>query len=687
MKLTPKNSQSNSEIYFLSIIEQVPHNIFWKNVDGLFLGCNKAFAKDAGFNTSSEVVGKTDKHMPWCAYADQYIADDKRVMQSGIPLLEQEERHLKPNGEIAIVLVSKAPLFDSNKQVIGILGIFTDITARKQMEECLREAREMAERANQAKIDFVQSMRHDIRTPIIGIMGCSEVLRADANTPLQEEYTRKLVEASKAAFEILNRMMDGVQQATGLAPTVQQRFDLLPQLQAVVDMHQLTALQKGLALSLDYDPVLPAKLIGDPDRIQRIALELTTNAFKYTEKGFVRLSVSLLKQDGRLMLKLQVADSGIGIPADKHEEIFGKFKQLAPTRFPHSMYKGMGLGLSNVKQLLEELAGKVEVESTLGVGSVFTCFIPVSLVIKREEQLQTLNDQAPTSNVETTLTHLYTHNIPIKPVVTIAEKDSRCRVLVVEDDALSAQIASRFLTSLSCAVDNAANAKAALACFNKQSYDLIFMDIGLPDKDGYRLTQEIQKTKKFKARPVPIVALTAHGDEESKRKCLAIGMSAALIKPLLKTTAQEMLRVFVPQWERVSTISNIVNGGYKHMFQAESLVGEVIDFKKALLLHEQDTTFLKNALHVIIDCFAGDLKQVNKACQARKWGTVGSIVQKLQGVTQYFGMVRLEQVCIRITKVLQEHPSLITQEGCALLSNEMGRVKDCYQKWLQGQVV
>lgn len=671
----------NSVQYLYGIINRLPHALFWKDVNSVFLGCNEQFVRDSGFQSASEVIGKTDRHMPWKIYADKYIQDDLKVMREKSSILDYEEHHVTSDGSIAIVLVSKVPLYDAEGNVDGILGIFTDITTlRKKMEASLVEAKEVAEIANQSKIDFIQNMRHDIRTPIVGIIGCAHMLQAEANTPILHDYADKLVTASEAFIELLNRIVGGVQMATGRLPIRQQKFALLPQLQVVLDTYQATAFNKGLQLLLDYDPSIPYELIGEPDRIQRIVLELVANACKYTESGYVKVSVSLLNRNGKSVLKLQVADSGIGIPTHKQREVFNKFTRLTPAS--QGLYEGIGLGLSNVKQFLEELSGEVVVESSLGVGSIFTCYIPVGTDVTSDTPKPSiaLADKAGYESVQILLEPK--EFLPNQ----IVEKGTRCRILVVEDDPLSARIAMRFLTRLGCTVDCAVDGPTIFELFKNHVYDLIFMDIRLPDVDGFTLVKRIQETAHFRTNPIPIVALTAYGDEETKRQCLASGMNAALVKPLLKTTAQEILKALIPKWcNSESWVVSEEKGG--EISPQGDLTGQVINFERAMALHEGDTLFIKEALSMIRESLVVDCQQLYQACQARDWGILGLIIHRLQGITGYFGLERLEQVALRILQAIEQHPELIQQNLYPLLVKEVANLHQSCQEWLQGQKI
>ena len=176
---TSKSKKSEAiRTYLDYIINNLPHFLFWKDQNGVFLGCNKEFSKSAGFGSPEDVIGKTDYDMPWRESAADYVADDKYILKVGEPKLNYEEYQQQADGTSKVMLVSKVPMFDGqHKKIIGILGIYTDISERKQMEESLKQAKETAEAANLVKTEFLENMRHDIRTPLSGIVGAAQLLK------------------------------------------------------------------------------------------------------------------------------------------------------------------------------------------------------------------------------------------------------------------------------------------------------------------------------------------------------------------------------------------------------------------------------------------------------------------------------------------------------------------------------
>ncbi|WP_218814556.1 PAS domain-containing sensor histidine kinase [Rickettsiella endosymbiont of Dermanyssus gallinae] len=366
----------------------VPHTVFWKDRNSIFLGCNELFAKLAGLKSPKDIVGKSDYDLPWSKeQSDHYIAIDKEVILSGQPKLNVEEFQTLVNGIDTVLLTSKVPLRDVYGNIPGVLGIYTDITERKKAEEALRLAKENAEIANQAKTEFLENMRHDIRTPLSGIVGCAHLIKMQSGLPTKvTAFANDLVQSSEVLLEFLNKVLESISVSRGETPVLKNRFNLREVLEQIIRLNKSQAVVKGLELSLDYDETIPVYLIGDSFRVQRVILELLTNALKYTDKGSIKVSACLVKNKKReVIIELRVSDTGMGIARDKHNEVYTRFTRLTPSC--RGTFSGAGLGLSLVKQFIDELSGEIHIESDMGKGATFICVVPLqkSLLIDESD--------------------------------------------------------------------------------------------------------------------------------------------------------------------------------------------------------------------------------------------------------------------------------------------------------------
>ncbi|WP_019217709.1 sensor histidine kinase [Legionella tunisiensis] len=262
-------------------------------------------------------------------------------------------------------------------------------------------------------------MRHDIRTPLTGIVGFSDIIKAEAINPNVKEYAENLVASSHALLGLMDEILEAIRVSSGEIPKVKKKFVLKNIMQHALDLHKSKAAAKRLDLSLDFDKAIPQYLIGDNVRIHRITLELLANALNFTDAGFVKLTVKLASRNNReIIIKLIVEDSGMGVPKDKQQEIFLHFKRLTPSY--KGIYKGAGLGLSVIKQFIDDLDGEIYVDSELQKGSTFTCIIPLKIALVEDdtglhEEFEPYHAPSETSIKSSTITAFQTKPVLDEP--------------------------------------------------------------------------------------------------------------------------------------------------------------------------------------------------------------------------------------------------------------------------------
>ncbi len=459
----PSNQKKDAfdSAFIIELLKRLPVHVFWKDREGEYLGCNDLFAHNLGLASVEAVIGKTDYDLPVKKEdSDAYRRDDKKVMESRVPKLNIEEEQTFPDDKKIYLLTNKAPIFDNNDEVIGILGVYNDITEKKKAEQALKLAKE---KADQAKTEFLENMRHDIRTPLSGIVGCAHLIQTQANNPKKvTEYATALVDSSNALLEFLNKILESIQVATGEIPLLKKKFSLYKILDQVVRLNKPQADVKNLNLHFDYDENVPPYLLGDPIRIQRITLELVTNALKYTGKGEIKVSTHLIENKKReVIIELCVSDTGMGIPKDKHHEIYTRFTRLTPSY--QGIYPGTGLGLSVVKQFMDELGGEIQRDSQPNQGSTFRCFIPLQESLSRADYKSESEEISLVAKGAHIVTKKATEGSELQemPITTGS------RVLVVEDNSIAAKVAQGALLALNCQTDIATDGKTAFTLLEK----------------------------------------------------------------------------------------------------------------------------------------------------------------------------------------------------------------------------
>ncbi|HEV7231214.1 MAG TPA: ATP-binding protein [Bacteroidia bacterium] len=388
---------------------------------------------------------------------------------------------------------------------ISILILFHDITKREALQEELLVIQRKAEHASVIKEQFMANMSHEIRTPMNAIIGFTNRLNKTELTSEQSEYIAAVRTSGQNLLSIINDILDFSKIEAGMVRIEEIRFDLPGLLHSVCTMFDAQAKERHLAFRLQLNPELPESVSGDPTRLTQILINLIGNALKFTEQGSIDISASVVKEDERtVLIRFLVKDTGIGIPEDKISEIFERFTQAKSDT--NRIFGGTGLGLSIVKKLVELQKGTITVKSISGQGSEFTVEISYRKAAAEKVLLPLVSSDS-----------------------TLLSRNSRIRILVVEDNLLNQKLAGFILKEWGFQFDIAANGKIALEKLRESNYDLILMDLQMPELNGYDTTLVIRQDLKL---TIPIIAMTAHALPGEKEKCLTLGMTDYLSKPI-----------------------------------------------------------------------------------------------------------------------------------------------------------
>ncbi len=314
------------------ILNHAAGNLYWKDKEGRYLGANQAFIHLAGLKSIKEFIGKTDRDLFSKSMSNEKLTlleeTDQRILRTGIEENLREEG-VDPQGKPAIYITKKIPIRDKKNNIIGIMGTSLDITKEFQADITRRE--------------FLANMRHDIRTPLAGIIGFAELLYNEAETEQTKRYTGYLLESCNALLELMDDILDIIHVTSGETPLLKKKFCLLAIVKHVIQLNQARALNKNIDLSYDYDSKIPQYLLGDNYRIHRIIMELIVNALKFTHQGFVRVNIVLAqKMEQKNIIKIIIEDSGVGIPKADQDNIYLQFKRL--TNSYEEIIKGLDLG-------------------------------------------------------------------------------------------------------------------------------------------------------------------------------------------------------------------------------------------------------------------------------------------------------------------------------------------------------
>lgn len=371
--------EKESEIFQLkSVINHIPGDVYWKNKEGVYIGINttgsNSLRKMNLLWKTEDIIGKTDYELYDKETADLFRKNDLDVMRTGVEITKEEVANL-PSGDKKIHLSTKQPLYDEGGNVNGIVGNTIDITYLKKIESQLIEQKEKAEEADLIKTEFIRNMEHDIRTPFSGIWGMANYLWEQETDPIKKEYLGDITQCAKELLDYCNGILDFSNVESGAYTIFDKKFDLESLINRVMKVEMPAAKHSDLLFRNEYDQNIPKILIGDPNRVYRILINLVSNSIKFTHTGSVELIVKLLEQRNKLILiRFIVKDTGIGIPTEKKDFIFEKFSRLSLSN--KGAYKGIGLGLRVVKQFMHELEGEIDVVSDSKNGTQFICTVP-----------------------------------------------------------------------------------------------------------------------------------------------------------------------------------------------------------------------------------------------------------------------------------------------------------------------
>ncbi|HWQ18451.1 MAG TPA: PAS domain S-box protein, partial [Methanotrichaceae archaeon] len=507
---------NESERRLADIINFLPDATLVIDKEGKVIAWNRAIEAMTGIK-AEEILGKGNYE-----YAIPFYGERRPILIDLVlkphAEIEKEYTHLRRQHETltggaympvlkggGIFLVgSAAALYDSDGNISGAIESIRDVTENKHAAEALRKSKEAAEAAAIAKSEFLANMSHEIRTPMNAVIGMTGLLLNSDLNPDQMECVEMIHSSGEALLSVINDILDFSKIDSGKMGLERQPFDLRSCVKESLDMMGPKAAEKGLNLTCIINDSVPITILSDPTRLRQILINLLSNAIKFTEKGEVEVSIaSLAIEHGKSTLHIAVRDTGIGIPQERMDKLFQSFSQvdMSTTR----KYGGTGLGLAISKRLIETMGGGIWVESEVGLGSKFHFTLPVGVSL---------------------------NSLP-KPIVAHSQPRSsvqaNIRILMAEDNAVNQKVLLKMLGRLGYRADVAADGIEALKMLERQKYDLVLMDIQMPEMDGVEATREIRQ--RWPNGPM-IVALTAYALEGDREKCLEAGMDGYIAKPV-----------------------------------------------------------------------------------------------------------------------------------------------------------
>ena len=748
-RIKAERQLDESKAIYHSLVESLPLNVFRKDRDGRLIFVNSKYCETLD-QTRSELIGKTDEDLFAPELAEKYLKDDKWVLQTGLPL-HDIEMHPDNDGKLLYVEVLKAPVKDGRGRRIGIQGMFWDVTDRKNAEIALKEAKEIAEAASNAKSDFLANVSHEIRTPMNAIIGMTDLLMESEGETKNAEYLQMIHQSGQSLLTLINDILDFSKIEAGKLELDSHWFDLRERFGDTLRTLAFRAHEKQLDLVCNIDPTIPTKLLGDADRLRQVIVNLVGNAIKFTNDGLVSFAVEPINLDEEnIKLKFTVTDTGIGIAPEKLDSIFREFEQAdtSTTR----RYGGTGLGLAIASRLIELMGGQVHVESALGQGSQFhfeltfaieaganapifadgLSGVPILVICRCDETRESIDTilkswkmQSLTAKHDDIVASLKKLSLPDNPIrVVISDQGNRLteqldadpsstkpvviglvgfaepgnnenvayqmlqpvkyselhdtlvKILGLADQPISTESKTQPKTTgplkILLAEDNLVNQKlvielmkknkheltvvesgrAAVEMLREQKFDLVLMDIQMPEMDGIEATKKIRAMELGLANRTPIVAMTAHAMSGDRARCLAAGMDGYLSKPIRAAELGELVDRLGGSSTDEPPIANATTAvKFAKATKASETQSSIVNWEKAMQTVGGDRQLLGELIAVFIGEREIMLDDIDRAIQDKDASGLRRSAHSIKGALSHLGAMKVAETAEQIEKI------------------------------------
>ncbi|WP_091204828.1 PAS domain S-box protein [Flavobacterium xueshanense] len=663
------NSAKLASQYSLSLIEASQDPLVTINTKGKITDMNEALVN---------ITGMTREELTDSDFFD-YFTQQQQAREVYQEVFEKGSVADSPltirhkDGKLTDVLFNGSVYKDYRGNVIGVVIVARDVTEQKRIATELIEARVFAELATEiaeeakksaesatiiaenavkAKQQFLSNMSHEIRTPMNAIIGFTKVVLKTELSSKQKEYLDAIKMSGDALIVLINDILDLAKVDSGKMTFEKTPFKMKTSVFSMLHLFETKIQEKNLKLVKEYDNKIPAVLLGDSVRLHQIILNLVSNAIKFTSKGNITVSVNLIHEDDdKAIIEFAITDDGIGVAENKIGKIFENFQQASSGT--SRLYGGTGLGLAIVKQLIEQQGGTIRVKSTIDIGSTFSFTL----------SFQKTSSDAELGNED----------------VELDTKLKNIKVLVVEDIPLNQLLMKTLLDDFGFIWDIAENGKVAIEKLKADVYDIILMDLQMPEMNGFEATEYIRNTMNSK---VPIIALTADVTTVDLAKCKVVGMNDYIAKPvdekilyskiigLLKKPKLAKLKETLKE-EEVTIAKKIKYIDLVYLNERTksnpTLMMEMISLyleQTPPLIHtikqslaEKNWTLLGAAAHKMIPSFAIMGMSVDFENMAKKIQDFAIVEQKTDGIGTL--VLELEKICLQACIELQEELNII----------------------------
>jgi len=612
---------------------------------------NEAFSKMTGY-TLQDVLGKTPKILQGEKTDRATLKRLRGAIERGQPFKCELINYTKEGREYWLD-ISIVPIKDKQGHVTHFAAIERDITQRKQFEQDLRKARDIAESANKAKSDFLANMSHELRTPMNGILGMAGLLLDGDLEVEQRELLETIRSSGENLLAILNDILDLSKIETGMVEVDQVPYDLRTAMHELNKLYSPIVLEKSLRpLSVQIDKSIPVCLLGDFAKTQQVLRNLISNALKFTHVGGVTVMVRQEQVQDHTFLRFEVKDTGIGIPEHRLEVIFDKFTQADESTTRN--YGGTGLGLAICKEFVELMGGKIGVFSEVGAGSTFWFTVPFEAL---PDSVTPVNQQKSAEE-------------------KLAAVSANIRLLVVDDHPINRLFAKKLLSKMGFRnVEFAEDGIEAVKRIAKEQFDAVLMDCQMPNLDGYAATAEIRQMQMNDAtvKHIPVIAMTANAMVGDREKCLESGMDDYISKPIKPEVLREKLGQWIKTEETQAMVVDVMGDAEMMQNAEDSAAEQPVDLEHLHVFTDGDLKEEQELSEMFFEQAFMTLDQLERLCDgdSQQWK---SIAHRMKGSAANFGAAKLaaaaKQAETDYVAAAAEKASMIAQ-----MRSEMQRVE------------
>lgn len=592
---------------YRGIIENMKLGLIEVNLQDEIQFANETFCELAGYE-HDELIGKPAAKLFAAEKAVSIIEEKAALRKRGVSDSYEIQVRGK-DGQPRWWFVSGAPNYNDSGELIGSVGIHLDITDQKSLEDALRIAKDKAEETSRAKENFLANMSHEIRTPLNAIIGMVRQLKRSELTQQQDKCLHFADSASQHLLSIVNNILDISKIEAGQFRIESQSFDLRKVLEDARSIMQPAAIDKMLEFSMNIDSRVTSTLTGDASRLRQILINLLGNAIKFTLRGRIDVHCTVLNTTaGAQRIRFDIRDTGVGMDQRFLKNIFNKFSQEDDSTV--RKFGGTGLGMAITHELVQLMNGTIRVESEKDKGSHFELVFEWPLA----------------------------QEVVGKTTERVSEPEENLRVLIVEDNELNRMVARHCLSFHNCQTFEACNGIEAVAMLQENNYDVVLMDLHMPEMDGIGATTIIRKKMLL---DVPIIALTANAFQAEIDKCLAAGMNSYVTKPFDEKDLMDKIKQVVKKARIIPLHAPEVAG---------SAVSKLYDLSKLEQLSRGDKQFLRKILTIFSSDVPVMLNQLQNSVEQNDVTTIRSISHQLKPTLENLGINTLYDVIRALEK-------------------------------------